>query len=218
MSSNQRTKRENLMAAMASVTPESVDGSMYSDKNLDEMFLSVLEQLHVDSDSKARSLKYESREKKWQIIQTHMALQSDGSVVLAAGEKQIAFLNSIVVDNPDIRTIIQIKEILHDGNLIAYNTFIQARGIKIFEKCIEKRLKVINASTMSLLDASILLEIIKCFKLVINTSEGMMEFTSTFGLIEKVTQCIRFECKPLVIEVHIYILIFCYEFLIHIQL
>jgi hypothetical protein len=198
-----RVRKDDILEVMKSTPTEESheDEPTYTDENLNEVFMSVLEHLQIDEKSKLKFLKNETRERKLHIIQTHLALQSKGTGVLESGEKEIALLNSLVVDTPDLVTMVQIREILETGSIVALETFLHSGGIIKYEKIVKHRISVASHSIMSILDAAILYEVVRTYKILVNNTEGMRAFVNTNGLISRMTQCIRFEWKPLALEV-----------------
>ena len=87
------------------------------------------------------------------------------------------------------------------------NNFFDAGGASVLVKCIDDRIARVP---MTNLDAALLYEIMACIKTIMNNAVGMEGMIEHSNAIERIAETLRFEWKPLALQVLEILSVSCY--------
>ncbi len=87
------------------------------------------------------------------------------------------------------------------------NSFFDAGGASVLVKCIDDRIARVP---MTNLDAALLYEIMACIKTIMNNAVGMEGIIEHSNAIERIAETLRFEWKPLAMQVLEILSVSCY--------
>lgn len=193
-----------------------VNEPMPSPADLDILYSAVLDHLLFPPHVKEQLQSTQTAEKKWQTCLLHKNVIEDVTLRQNStfGERDRQLLNTIRRSKrPDIKSLVTLKTMLSTANQPFMSAFMEAGGDNVLVKCVEDRLVHIP---MTPLDATLLYEIISCLKSLINNVSGMGMLNderyeaSVSAILHRVAESLRFEWKPLALQVLEILSVCCY--------
>ena len=179
-------------------------------EELDRIYSSVLDQLLFPPHVKEQLLSSQPPEKKWQQVLLHKTTteNKEDMKTLSWSDKDRKLLSDIRKSKqPDIKSLLLLKTILSTANREYMNNFFDAGGCNVLVKCIDDRIARVP---MTNLDAALLYEIMACIKTIMNNTVGMEGVIEHSNAIERIAETLRFEWKPLAMQVLEILSVSCY--------